>query len=80
MGAGEPERKCVELIGLALASDGVPVLTCILCVWLKILAPPVPVLAREALLKKADGLGPCLFVGRGALSLFVSLSNRHCFG
>ena len=60
-------------------SDGVPVLTCILCVWLNILAPPVPVLAREALLKKGDGLGPCIFVGRGALSLSVSLSNRHCF-
>ena len=67
----------VQQIG---TSDGVPVLTCILCVWLKILVPSVPVLAREALLKKVDGLGPCLFVGRGALSLFVSLSNRHCFG
>ena len=60
-------------------SDGVPVLTCILCVWLKILAPPVPVLARGALSKKTDGLVPCHLVGRGALFLFVSLGNRHCF-
>ena len=64
-------------------SDGVPVLTCILCVWLKILAPPVPVLARGAPFKKktnTDGLLPCHLVGRGALFLFVSLGNRHCFG
>ena len=61
-------------------SDSVLLLTCILCIWLKILAPPVPILAREVLLKKVGGLGPCRFVGRGALSLFVFLSNRYCFG
>ena len=61
-------------------SGRVPVLTCVLCVRLKILAPPVPVLARGALSKKTYGLGHRLLVGRGAPFLFVSLSNRHCFG
>ena len=61
-------------VGQVGTSDGVPVLTCILCVQLKILAPPVPILARGALSKKPDGLaGPCLLVGSRALFLLCLL-------
>ena len=59
----------VQQIG---TSDGVPVLTCILCVWLKILALPVPVLAREGLLKKWMVWGPVFLLG-GELFPFLCL-------